>query len=48
VCADDEPAFEGRLLPGLTELLDESLNLYVRISRLDAMYDRGRLPLPIR
>ena len=48
VCADGELAFEGRLLPKLSELLDESLSLYVRISRLDAMYDRGRLPLPIR
>ena len=48
VCADQEPAFKGRILPRLSELLQESLNLYVRIARLDAMYDRRRLPLPIR
>ena len=48
VCADRELAFEGKILPRLSELLDDSLDLYVRIARLDAMYDRERFPLPIR
>ena len=48
VCEGGDLAFEGKLLPRLSELLDESLRLYERIARLDALYDRKRLPLPIR
>ena len=40
VCRDENLAFEGEILPGLAELLDRSLRLYQRVSRLDSEYSR--------